>query len=102
MFYLYELLITLTKTAHRDKSFDHRHLLTDANDFTAFMASRLNWAVWRLNFTIELLDMLITVQYKRQTSTRTSSDWGPNLLSISDTFRWTYKYIVNQYFQYIE
>ena len=83
MFYLYELLITL-KTAHRDKSFDHRHLLTDVNDFSTYMASRLNGGVCRLNFTVELLDMLTAVQYKRQTSTRTSSDWGPKLLSTGD------------------
>ena len=58
MFYLYELLRTL-KTPHRDKSFDHRPLLTDVNDFSAYMASRLNCRVCRLNFTIELLDILV-------------------------------------------
>ena len=36
-----ELLIRL-KTPHRDTSFDHGHLLTDVNDFSAYMASRLN------------------------------------------------------------
>ena len=44
MFYLCELLITL-KTADRDESLDHRHLLTDANDFSAYIASRLNCGV---------------------------------------------------------
>ena len=71
--YLYELLIRL-KTAHGDKSFDHRRLLTDINDFCAYMASRLGCGVRRLNFKIERLDMLTAVHYKRQTSTRTSSD----------------------------
>ena len=69
MFYLYELLIRIN-TLHIDRSFDHRHLLTDVNYFPADMASRLNCGVSCLNSTIELLDMLIAAHYKRQTSTR--------------------------------
>ena len=73
MFYLYELLIRIN-TLHIDRWFDHRHLLTDVNYFPAYMASRLNCGVSCLNSTIELLDMLIAAHYKRETSTRTSSD----------------------------
>ena len=42
--YPYELLLRIN-TPHTDKSFDHRHLLTDVNDFSAYMASRLNCGV---------------------------------------------------------
>ena len=73
MFYQNELLIRIN-TLHIDRSFDHRHLLTDVNYFPAYMALRLNCGVSCLNSTIELLDMLISAHYKRETSTRTSSD----------------------------
>ena len=68
------LLLIRINTLHIDRSFGHRQLLTDVNYFPAYMASRLNCGVSCLNSTIELLDMLIAAHYKRETSTRTSSD----------------------------
>ena len=71
MFYLYELLIRIN-TPHLDKSFDHRQLLTDVNDFSAH------------GFTFELWRLF---EFYNGTARHAhSGSLQPKLLSVSDTF----------------
>ena len=71
------------------------HLAIDINNFSARMAWRLKCGIWRINVTIGWLDMLTAVQYKRQLKLK--SNWGLELLSISDNVSLVIQSVLVQY-----